>query len=110
LKRYVGQALDRIKFGPRKLTDPYQEFLDGDQETFCKYHTIEIEKSERYKCDICGKKFEGEKFVVKHIRNKHIEEAYAKRKTKEWVKETFRENMRRETKSNYYSDKNKLFN
>lgn len=35
---------------------------------------------------------------MKHIRNKHIDETYAKRKIKEWVKNTFRDNMRKEMK------------
>lgn len=110
LKRYVSQALERIQIGPKTLVDPYKEFLQQDQEKFCKYHTIEIEQGQKYKCDLCSKKFEGEKFVIKHIRNKHIEETYALKKTKEWLKNTFKENMRKYMKQNYQNDKNKLFN
>ena len=52
LKRYVNQALERIQQGPKELIDPYNEFLEQDQEKFCKFHCIEIESGQKYKCDI----------------------------------------------------------
>ena len=48
--------------------------------------------------------------MIKHIRNKHIEETYSKSKIKDWVMKTFKDNMRKEMKQNYQNDKNKLFN
>lgn len=88
LKRYVEQALKKIRAGPRKYVDPAEEFKAQDVEEFCRCKCKQITPNERYSCDLCGKVFKGEEFVIKHIKNKHqevIEEIYERESTQDWI-------------------------
>ena len=85
--------------------DPSEEFILNDIEDFCKYKCVEIEKSQKYKCQMCGKHFKGEDYVTKHIKNKHkdlIDETYEQETTKDWLNKTLNKNFKRLMKENYY--------
>lgn len=91
LQRYVSQALKRIQKGPSQLTNPEEEFIQQDIEDYLHYKCKEHVPGETYSCEICKKKFKGEDFVIKHIRNKHedvVNETYERESTKEWLKKT----------------------
>ena len=71
LQKYVSQALERIKGGPKVMQDPEEELFQKDLEDFYKYKCKEIIPNERYSCEICKKVFKGQDFVLKHVKNKH---------------------------------------
>jgi hypothetical protein len=101
LKKYVSQALKRISAGPRSWQDPEAEFIAQDIDDYCKYKCKEVEDGQKYRCEICSKCFRGTDFVIKHIKNKHadkIDETYEKPSTKEWLKKTLYQKLRRQTK------------
>ena len=55
--------------------------------------------------------FKGEDFVLKHIRNKHqdvVDETYERQSTKEWLERNIQQKLKKEMKSNYFADENKL--
>ena len=54
------------------LKDPEEDDLLVEMKTqYCYDKTQEIEAGEKYCCKICLKKFTGQEYVVKHIKNKH---------------------------------------
>ena len=105
LKKYVSKAISRIEAGPKVVVDPSEEFILNDIEDFCKYKCVEVEKNQKYKCQMCGKHFKGEDYVTKHIKNKHkdlIDETYDQETTKDWLNKTLNKNFKRLMKENYY--------
>ena len=113
LQKYVSLALKRIKKGPQKLVDPKQEYIDNDIEDFLRYKCKEVVPGEEYSCGICGKKFKSEEYVIKHINNKHqdhVDETYERESTKDWLKRTIQQKLKKDTKQNYFNDENKLMN
>ena len=58
---------------PRTLVDPSDEFRIQDMEDYLRDKCLEIKAGKRYQCDFCKKSFISEDFVLKHIRNKHVD-------------------------------------
>ena len=113
LKKYVSKTLKRIEEGPKVYVDPSEQFILNDIEDFCQYKCVEIEKEQKYKCQICLKHFKGQDYVLKHIKNKHkdvIDETYEKESTKDWLNKTLNKNFKKQMKENYITDDQKLTN
>ena len=83
--------------------------MQEDKEEFCRSKSNKIEQpgqnggppTERHSCEICQKMFKGQEYVIKHIKNKHIDvinEAYERDSTKEWIESQKTKNFKAEMK------------
>ena len=66
------------------------------KEEYCFNKTREVQEGRKYSCKLCNKAFKSPEFVVKHIKNKHVDRL--QRHNDSYFKQQARDNLINELK------------